>query len=143
MRAEAGFTLIEVLVVLAVLGLAAGLVAFRGPPRSAALDLRAASGEIARAMRLARTQAIAGNAAVPVVLDPAAAAYRVGAGPPRRLPAGVGLSAVTVAGAGPPTITFAPDGSSSGGRVELAAAGRRVQVGVEWLTGRVVVADAP
>ena len=141
--ADAGFTLIEVLVVLAILGLVAGLVAVRGPSRSAALDLRAASGEVARAMRLARTQAIAGNAAVPVVLDPATSGYRVGDGPPRRLPAGIGLSVIAVAGAGLPTISFAPDGSSSGGRVELAAGGRRVQVGVEWLTGRVVVADAP
>lgn len=142
-RADAGFTLIEVLVVLAILGLTAGLVATRGPGRNAALDLRAASGEVARAMRLARTQAIAGNAPVPVVLDPAAAGYRVGDGPPRRLAAGIDLSVVAVAGAGLPTILFTPDGSSSGGRVELAAAGRRVQVSVEWLTGRVVVADAP
>lgn len=142
-EADAGFTLIEVLVVFAVLGLVAGLVAARGPSRSAALDLRAASGEVARALRLARTRAIAGNAAVPVVLDPVEASVRVGDGPPRRLAAGIGLSVVTAAGAGLPTILFAPDGSSSGGRVELAAGGRRVQVGVEWLTGRVVVADAP
>ena len=101
------------------------------------------TGEVARAMRLARTRAIAGNAAVPVVLDPAEASIRVGDGPPRRLAAGIGLSVIAVTGAGLPTILFAPDGSSSGGRVELAAGGRRVQVGVEWLTGRVVVADAP
>ena len=39
--------------------------------------------------------------------------------------------------------TFAPDGSSTGGRIELAAGARRMQVGVDWLTGRVSVADAP
>jgi general secretion pathway protein H len=38
-------------------------------------------------------------------------------------------------------ITFAPDGSSSGGRVAMAEGGRRVLVGVDWLTGRVSVAN--
>lgn len=142
-RREGGFTLIEVLVVLAIMGMVAGLVATRGPVRSAGLDLRAAAGEVARTLRLARTQAIAANAAVPVLLDPAAGLYRVGDRPARHVPAGVVLSVVAVVGAGPPTITFAPDGSSSGGRVELASGVRRMQVGVEWLTGRVVVADAP
>lgn len=140
---EAGFTLIEVLAVLAILGLVAGLVAARGPQRSAALDLRAAAAQVAGAMRLARTQAIAGNTPVAVQLDPAAHALRVGAAAPRRLPPGLAVSVISVAEPGRPSITFAPDGSSTGGRVELAAGARRMQVGVDWLTGRVSVADAP
>ncbi len=40
-------------------------------------------------------------------------------------------------------IAFLPDGSSSGGRVELADGSRHMQIGVEWLTGRVSVADGP
>jgi len=39
-------------------------------------------------------------------------------------------------------ISFAPDGSSSGGRIELAENGVRLLVGVDWLTGLVSVADA-
>ena len=38
-------------------------------------------------------------------------------------------------------IRFNPDGSSSGGRITLADGSRRVAVGVDWLTGRVTVAD--
>ena len=140
---DAGFTLIEVLAVLAILGLMAGLVATRGPQRSAAVDLRAAAAQVAGALRLARTQAIAGNNPVAVLLDPAAHALRVGAAAPRRLPSGLLVSVISITEPGRPAITFAPDGSSTGGRVELAAGARRMQVGVDWLTGRVSVADAP
>ena len=48
---EAGFTLIEMIVVLVVLALAAGLVLARGPMRSASLDLRAAARTMAADMR--------------------------------------------------------------------------------------------
>jgi general secretion pathway protein H len=39
-------------------------------------------------------------------------------------------------------IRFNPDGSSSGGRITIAEGGRRIAIGVDWLTGRVQVANA-
>jgi general secretion pathway protein H len=39
-------------------------------------------------------------------------------------------------------ITFAPDGSSSGGRVVLRAGANAVTVLVDWLTGRVSITYA-
>ncbi len=138
---ERGFTLIEVIVVLAILALIAGLVLARGPQRSAALDMRTASRAVAGALRAARGRAIATNQRVPVRFDPRAATLRVGAGPARALPAGIGLSVVAAAEQGA-AILFLPDGSSTGGRVELAGEGRRADVGVDWLTGRVSIADA-
>ena len=152
---DAGFTLIEMIVVLAVLGLVAGLVLARGAPRSAGLEMRAAAGAVAQAMRVARTQAIMSNRPGTVVFNPRAGTLRVGAGTPRSLPAGTAMNVVSTAdlaggqagagaqsGAGAPAgIAFMPDGSSSGGRVELARGARRARVGVDWLTGRVSVAD--
>ena len=131
------------IVVLAVLGMVAGLVLARGPPRSAALEMRAAANVVAQALRVARTRAIVSNQRVMVALDPRAATLRIGAGLPRSLPPGVAMSVTTTADlagvrAG---IAFLPDGSSSGGRVELATGARHMQVGVDWLTGRVSVAD--
>ena len=41
------------------------------------------------------------------------------------------------------SIRFYPDGSSNGGRVTVAAAGRGFDVDVDWLTGRVTIKDAP
>ncbi len=145
------------IVVLAVLGLVAGLVLARGPPRSAGLEMRAAAGAVAQAMRVARTQAIMSNRSVTVVFNPRAGTLRVGAAAARSLPAGTAMNvvstadlAVTQAGAGaqagaggPAGIAFLPDGSSSGGRVELARGARHARVGVDWLTGRVTVADDP
>lgn len=140
------------IVVLAVLGLVAGLVLARGPPRSAGLEMRAATNAVAQAMRVARTRAIMSNQRVTVVFDPRASTLRIGAGAPRSLPAGIGMSVVTTAdltaavAAGGETavragIAFMPDGSSSGGRVELARGERHSRVGVDWLTGRVTVAN--
>jgi len=140
------------IVVLAVLGLVAGLVLARGPPRSAGLEMRAATNAVAQAMRVARTRAIMSNQRVTVVFDPRASTLRIGTGTPRSLPAGIGMSVVTTADltaaitsgdrAGVQAgIVFMPDGSSSGGRVELARGERHARVGVDWLTGRVTVAN--
>ena len=140
----AGFTLIEVIVVLVILGLGMALLTTRGPLRSSALDLRAATGTIAQALRLARARAIATDRQVVVALDPAASAFRVGTGPAQTLPRGVVLEATAVQGpaAGIAAFRFAPDGSASGGRITLTAGGQRAMVGVDWLTGRVSVGKA-
>lgn len=128
--------------VLAVLGLAAGLVLERGPRGGGAPEMRATASAVAQALRGARSRAIAANAPVPVLFGTAPPSLRVGGGPVRALPAGISLAVVAADGQGA-GIVFLPDGSSTGGRVELAGTARRVQVGVDWLTGRVTVADGP
>jgi general secretion pathway protein H len=146
-RGEGGFTLIELLVVLLVLSLTATLVLGRGPARSPALDLRSAVGQVAQGLRLARSQAIARDRTVAFVLDVASGGFRIGDAPARALPGGVALSITAVAentgGGRLGAIEFLPDGSSSGGRIAIAAGGRRAWIGVDWLTGRVSVLDAP
>ena len=131
------------IVVLVILGLGLALVATRGPLRSAALDLRAATGELAQALRLARARAIATDRTVVVALDPAGNAFRIGSGPAQSLPRGVAVEATAVQGPVPgvAAFRFAPDGSSSGGRITLMAGGQRAMVGVDWLTGRVSVGE--
>jgi general secretion pathway protein H len=163
-KGQAGFTLIEVLVVLVVLGIAAALLAMHGPQRSPGLDLRTASEEVAGTLRLARTRAIAGNRVVGVTFDVAARSVKLDGTAARTLPPGVGIVVTATLGGtvGGGTvgdeaaddetpskavggrlaaIRFAPDGSSTGGRVELLGRGRRVEVGVNWLTGRVAVSS--
>lgn len=130
-----GFTLLEMLVVIAVLGLVLGIFIGRGPMRSPALDLRAAAADVAQALRATRARAIATDRASSFALDPAAHRY-VAAGVSHALPAA--LSAAINAPGG--VIQFAPDGSSSGGRVTLGEAERAIVVSVDWLTGRVRVA---
>ncbi|WP_158925302.1 GspH/FimT family pseudopilin [Acidisphaera sp. S103] len=137
----AGFTLIEMIVVLVVLGLTLGLVMARGPMHSAALDARVAARQVAQAMRLARSRAIALDQPVSVSLDIAAHALRIDGSPVETLPRGVGVAAASFTGQ-PATgrivaIRFAPDGSSNGGRIALGQGGFVRLVLVDWLTGRV------
>ena len=138
--AEAGFTLLEMTIVLVILGLALGLLALRGPMRSRGLELRAATEQLAQTLRAARAAAIAGDHAVGVALQPGG--YRVGAGRFHPLP-GLTLSATTLLGAAQPGIRFAADGSSSGGLVAIADGAKEARIAIDWLTGRVRIADAP
>ncbi len=134
-RAERGFTLLEMLVVLTVLGLMVGLVIGRGPLRSAGLDARIAANLLAGTFRAARSQAIAADRPVLVAMDGPAGTVRVGAGPVRA------LGAVLVPPARP--MLFLPDGSCAGFRVGVAAGPVRKVVSVDWLTGRVAISDGP
>ena len=140
-----GFTLIEVIIVLVILGLAAGLVMNRGPSRSRGLEATSAAADVARMLRAARGQAIASDHSVLVLVDLARHAIAVDGGPVRVVPANLGLSVVAVAdetlGARLAGIRFQPDGSASGGRITLADGKRRIEVGVDWLTGRVTIGD--
>ncbi len=143
----AGFTLLEMIVVLVVLALVAGMVAGRGPSRSHGLEMRALVASMVEALRGARGRALATNRTVLVAVNGERRSLAVEGGPSIQLPPDVGLSAVA-GPAGEPGkllagIRFAPDGSSNGGRILLADGKRRTRIGVDWLTGRVSVADVP
>ena len=144
-RGAGGFTLIELLVSLAILGLALSLIAGYKPPWSRGLGLQATAAELAAGLRLARSEAILSNRAVLFDLDLIGHRYRVGTGTPRRLPADLSLELLPISGetlnGREGDIRFNPDGSSTGGRISLADGRRRIGVGVDWLTGRVSVAD--
>jgi general secretion pathway protein H len=140
-----GFTLIEVIVTLAILGFALVLVVGYKPPWSSGLGLKGTVSELASGLRLARSEAIASNRPVTFDLDLTGHRYRIGAGAERRLPANLSIRLLTVVGesrgAGIGDIRFNPDGSSTGGRITIADDQRRIAVGVDWLTGRVSVAE--
>lgn len=122
-------------IVLVILALVAGLVLTRAPQRGGAVDLNTASSLVAGSLRLARSRAIASDRTVPVRFDPAHDSLQVGAEVVRRLPPGIRIAAASM-------ILFRPDGGSSGGMVELAGRARAARIGVNWLTGRVVIAKA-
>ncbi|WP_158240749.1 GspH/FimT family pseudopilin [Telmatospirillum siberiense] len=141
-----GFTLIEMVVVLAILGAMLGLVVGRGSPSSHGLELRGAAGELAAGLREARSRAILTNRPVSLVIDLAGRRFRVGDKDFVALPSDLPIALLTIRGevralreAG---IRFEPDGSSSGGRIDLGDDGRRLRIAVDWLTGGVSVAEA-
>lgn len=125
-RRQAGFTLLEMLVVLLLLGLATALVAPRLSLGGAALD--ADTRTLAAALSAARDQAVRTGRVVEVRLD-------------MPLPGTAGLRVVGDAewmGDGVARIRFLPDGSASGADIRLSGRhGGERRVAVDWLTGRV------
>jgi general secretion pathway protein H len=142
----AGFTLIEVVVVLAILGFAMALVVGYKSPVSRGLDLRGSAAALASGLRLARSEAILNNRPITFDLDLAGHRYRPGSGKVHQLPPSLAIELLTISGerrkGDTGDIRFNPDGSSSGGRISLADGGHTIMVGVDWLTGRVSIADA-
>jgi len=140
-----GFTLIELIVTLAILGFALVLIAGYKPLTSSGLSLDGTEDELASGLREARSAAIADNRPVTLAIDVAAHRYRIGADAMRPLPADLSIQVLTVLGerqsGSAAGIRFNPDGSSTGGRITLGLQQRQVAIGVDWLTGRVRVAD--
>ena len=93
-----------------------------------------AANQLAGTLRAARSEAIAADRPVAVAINGAAGTVQVGAAAPRAM--GAALS-----GPNQP-IVFLPDGSSRGAAVIVAAGTVRKRVSVDWLTGRVSIADA-
>ena len=144
-RREAGFTLIEILITLTIVGLALALISGYRPPWSSGLGLRGTARELASALRLARAEAISHNQSVAVALDLPGHQYRVGAAAPRPLPMHLKIELLTIdrerRSATTGDIRFNPDGSSTGGRISIADGTQTIAVGVDWLSGRVSIAD--
>src|SRR5436853_7044658 len=95
---EAGFTLIEVIVVLAVLAFAMALIVGYKPPWSSGLGLRGTAAELASSLRLARSEAILQNRPILFELDLSGRRFRVGNGNVRQLPRQLSIELLTVSG---------------------------------------------
>ncbi|MDH3715622.1 MAG: GspH/FimT family pseudopilin [Gammaproteobacteria bacterium] len=144
--AAAGFTLLEILVVLSIASLLLTLVplAFSG-----SVDLvrsKGAARELAATLQSARGRAVARNRIVDVTLDADAGRYvNSASGDERVLPKGVRLTLVDVdrhdTDSEQGRIRFFPDGSSSGGKLLLEDGTRRFTIAVHWLLGRVDVSQ--
>lgn len=134
---EAGFTLLEMIVAIAVIGLALAVVASFMPRRHAALDVAVASDSIAQTLRAARSRALAQQRPVVVTVARNGQGYAVD-GISQPLPAGIGLRS-----SGSGIVRFAPDGSASPAAILISADGRSLLLRVDWLTGLVHAADTP
>jgi general secretion pathway protein H len=141
-----GFTLFELLIVLAILGIVVALGALAMHRMLPGLELKSSAQTVATALREARGLAIGSNAEVTLVVDLDERALRVGDdGPLVRLAPGLGISLLTatreVIDAGRGQIRFYPDGTSTGGRITVTQENRLYHVGVDWLTGRVALSE--
>jgi general secretion pathway protein H len=133
--APGGFTLIETIVVLVILGLALTIVAGFLPRRNTTLELTAATARVTGALRLARSRAMAESRPVPFAAAPDGHGFRLD-----NAPVTLGPSVTVVMTE--PRIVFAPDGSTSGGSLRVLVDGRQRVIRIDWLTGRVDTAEA-
>ena len=145
-RGHAGFTLLEMLIVLALMAIVAGVVIPIFGTGVSTTDLKRATREVAAGLRLARSQAIAQRSESVLVLDVAGRTFSVPPDPRvHSMPAGIELKLFTAqrdlvseqVGA----VRFFPDGGSTGGRITLAAGERKFDVDIDWLTGRVAILE--
>ena len=142
----AGFTLLELLVVLTLLALLAAALP-RLLPRTEGAELEARARAVAGLLERSRASAITTARAVDVLIDVEAhrlASTADAAG--EAIPDWVELEATTarelVERPGLAVIRFFADGSATGGRIELRWQARRFSIDVAWLTGAVRLAEA-
>ncbi len=140
---ERGFTLIELLVVMAVLVLvvAAMPIAFSGG--FAGASLKSSARLVADELRRVRGRAIAENAEFGLAIDPQNRRFSmVPDGRAGRISGEAEIKLSDAAGKDTAaTIMFFPDGSSTGGRITLTRDAQHYEITIDWLTGRIAVAD--
>jgi general secretion pathway protein H len=136
---------LEILAVLALIGLALAVTAFSldGGLQRAKLD--ASARDIAASLRHTRTLALTAHRAQWFTLDLNARSFVSPGRDARKIPAGTTLHVTSAAeDAGKPgvaRIRFFPDGSSTGGHIELARQHRELRIDVDWLTGAVATSE--
>lgn len=144
-RGDCGFTLLEILIVLMLLGAAAVLVLPSFTTGLAGVELEAAARDFVTELKRARLAAVSTQQPRRVILMESE-----GSEAPRRylltdeyerrleelsLPKGIGFYDED-SGAWPVVLSFYPDGTSSGGEVQLAnSTGKRLKVRLDPVTG--------
>jgi len=142
-----GFTLLEMMIVLAILSLASVLGGFALQPMRQRMELGQAAARLDALLRSARAEALRTGRTTMVHFDDRTRQLTVPSqGQTYTLTRSIAVSVTGAAiGTGPdrPTILFLGDGSSSGGVVELRSGALRATRRIGWLTGRIDRIEAP
>jgi general secretion pathway protein H len=138
---------LELIVVLAIIGLVLALVPGLMLRSQPGLDIEVAARALADGLRQARSQAMVSNREEVFSLDVEARLFRAGRDQPlKQLDPAVQLHLYTAQAelidAASGRIRFFPDGSSTGGAIGLSLGEQQSQVSVDWLTGHVAIERA-
>jgi general secretion pathway protein H len=145
-RGARGITLLELLIVLALMAIVAGFVIpmFGGPVSTS--ELRASARQLAAGLRLAQSEAVSEHRETFLVLDVAGKRFKVDNDPKEhKLSSRIDLKLFTaqndLVSESVGSIRFFPDGGSNGGRITVASGERKFDVDIDWLTGRIAILD--
>ena len=139
---EQGFALIEILCVLAIIGMLAAIILPAIPRSTTRAKLESYAVATAALLKSDRSAALRRQIQVATQVDAASRSIRSGAtGRVIRLPNDVALDAILASRCADRTagrsIDFFPSGMSCGGVIALSRPGMGVEVRVNWLTGGV------
>jgi general secretion pathway protein H len=152
---HSGFTLLELLVVLAIAGLLMSIVPSMISGAVPGVKLRMESRELAVVLRQSRNRAIARGDTIDVIIDLDSPGYIVENREPHELPAGINVNArkTLALESGTPRssngqiplgkfrLRFYADGSSSGAVITLRRKTLAYTVTVDWLFGSVLMSS--
>jgi len=143
---HAGVSLLELMIVLMIMALAAALVVPMLGSGVSNTELRSSARQLAAGLRLARSEALAQRRETSLVLDVEQRRFKVDRDPQEHaLPRDVELKLFTaqkdLVDEKIGSIRFYPDGGSNGGRITVGSGERKYEVDVDWLTGRVAILD--
>jgi len=139
LRRDAGFSMLEMLAMLAILALVIGSSTILARPPSPSLRLQSAARQLCAALRMTRARAVATNMEMAVTFDSDSKTYASPVVAQAMLPQDAAVQ-FTVSnaqrhGATQGSVAFFPGGGSSGADITLTLGGRRAEIGVNWLTG--------
>lgn len=143
----AGFTMLELLVVIVLVGILASLSSPLFSSGVSAAEHRAAARSVAQTLRFARSEAIANRTDVGVEFNLQDRTYQLPGGKRRgKWPEGIALQLTTTVAETVDDkhafVRFYADGGSTGGRVTLKYKERSYLVDINWLTGRIAIEEA-
>lgn len=140
-RAAAGMTLLEMLLVIALVAVSASLAVMAMGGGREGQQLRSAVRELNAQLRYTRTQAIVHGQMQQFQINPATGQWQAANGRQGQLPERLRVRFTGAAqlqpSAGTGAIAFYPDGGASGGRIELIGQRAGWQLDVAWITGQV------
>ncbi|MCB1568721.1 MAG: prepilin-type N-terminal cleavage/methylation domain-containing protein [Xanthomonadales bacterium] len=145
MNKARGFTLVEIIAVMALIALAMTLVAVTVGDGLSGARVKAASRDLVAALRYTRGQAIVNRESQALAIDVEGRRYRAPGKKWVELPKNMEMKLETARSEmeddSTGRIRFFADGASTGGNVELSLGEVIWRIEVNWLTGEVVVIE--
>ena len=133
-----GFTLLELLVVLAIIGLILSLMPIMLAGRVNDADISGVADRLVADLRSVRGEAVASNVPTSLIVDRGRDGYVLRPSRQRRqLPEGFRIALAQRAERDGEILSFYPDGTSTGGQLQIESADDRYAIDVSWPTGRI------